>query len=30
VQKAMAAVADKLGVAVDDIAEMSVPDYALS
>jgi hypothetical protein len=30
VRKAMAAVADKLGVAVDDVAEMSVPDYGLS
>ena len=29
VQKAMAVVADKLGVAVDDVAEMSVPDYGL-
>jgi hypothetical protein len=30
VQKAMAVVADKLGVAVDDVAEMSVPDYGLA
>jgi hypothetical protein len=30
VQKAMAVVADKLGVTVDDVAEMSVPDYGLS
>jgi HEAT repeat protein len=30
VQKAMAAVAGKLGVAVDDVAEMSVPDYGLA
>ena len=30
VQKTMAAVAGKLGVAVDDVAEMSVPDYGLA
>ena len=30
VQKAMAAVAEELGVTVDDVAEMSVPDYAVS
>jgi hypothetical protein len=27
--RAMAVVADKLGVAADDVAEMSVPDYGL-
>ena len=30
VQRAMEAVADQLGLAVDDVAEMSVPDYGLS